>query len=173
MKLIKSLCFIGIASVLTINAFANEPPLTPDELKVKVEQILNKKKVLVINTPEEYIYNLDTTQFVKGLMYETSIVIKFLAENSNDPEKLEAFSKEFATNTQCFSIVVGNADNHFNTLYNLALPDQSMKDNYNKGYSYMVDRLEKYPVDPQYDVLCLKEKQKAIDYYNLHKDKKS
>lgn len=165
-KIITGCVFISFISTTSVIA---DEKLSPEDFKKKIESIMNPKKVLLVDTPESYIYNLDTTEFVKGLMYETSIVLKFLSENSKDKEKLAAFNKEFSQNTTCFSIVVGKSEEHFNTIYNLTLKTPEMKQNFVEGYSYMVNTLPSYPMSEEYVNLCKKEKQNAIDYYNKHK----
>ncbi len=164
MKLIKNILCITILSAAFSNAaFANEKLSTEDFIK-KIDSLMNKEKVLMVDSPEEYIYNLNTTEFVKGLLYETSIVLKFIAENYDNKDKLTAFNREFSLNKNCFSIIVGNADNHFDYIYNLTLKTDEMKDNYKKGYSFMVDTLEPYPMNPEYIQLCKDEKEKAKEY---------
>lgn len=169
MKLLKPIIGAITLGMLLVGSVHADEKLSKEEFKKKIESIMNAPKVLTIDSPEQYIYNLDTTQFVKGLMYETSIVLKFLSENSKDKQKLAEFNREFTTNSQCFSIVIGNADNHFKTLFELTLKTPEEKANFNEAYSYMVDTLPPYQLDAQYSDLCKEEKIKANQYYEKHK----
>lgn len=176
MKLSKYVLALSVIGILSSNAVASTTDgtkLSSDEFKRQVEEIMNKKKTLIVDSPEVYINNLNTTEFVRGLMYETSIVIKFLAEHSKDGETLNAFNREFTMNTSCFATVVGNADHHFETIYKLTLPTPELKAQYEEGYGYMVNRLTRYKLDPSYHKLCVDEKQKAMEYYDKISKEKS
>lgn len=169
MKLLKPIISILTLGIFLATNVQADEKLSKEDFKKKIESIMNAPKVLNIDTAEQYIYNLDTTQFVKGLMYETSIVLRFLSENSKDKQKLAEFNREFTTNSKCFSIVVGNADNHFKTIFELTLRTPEAKENFNEAYSYMVDTLPPYQLDNEYEQLCKEEKIKANKYYEEHK----
>jgi hypothetical protein len=175
MRLNKNIIAITLMAIFSTSAIAEttSTPLNSEDFKAKLNNILNQPKVLTINTPEEYIYNLNTTEFVKGLMYETVLVMKFLAENSDDDVTLASFNKEYTVNSSCFAEVIGSSGNHFNTLFNLTLKTPELKDKYNKGYSFMVNSIERYPIEKEYHDLCRNEKLKAIEYTkSLEKQKK-
>lgn len=160
------------SNLMAANVSPNEK-LSSEEFKRQIDEIMNKKKTLIVDSPEVYINNINTTEFVRGLMYETSIVIKFLADHSKDEETLNAFNREFTMNSSCFATVIGHADHHFETIYNLTLPTPELKQQYEEGYSYMVNRLPRYKLDSSYHKLCVDEKQKAIEYYNKASKEKS
>jgi hypothetical protein len=149
---------------ITEDVVSPQETLNKEDFKKHLEQILNQPKTLIITTPEQYISNLNTTEFVKGLMFETSLVIKFLAEHSDDEITLSSFNREYTINSSCFAEVVGSSGNHFNTILNLTLQTPELKEKYNKGYSFMVDQLERYPIEQEYHDLCKKEKIKAVEY---------
>lgn len=176
MKFNKTIIAITLMAIFSTSAIAStttSAPLSSEDFKAKLNNILNQPKVLTINTPEEYIYNLNTTDFVKGLMYETVLVIKFLAENSDDDVTLASFNKEYTVNSSCFAEVIGSSGNHFNTLFNLTLKTPELKAKYQQGYSFMVNSIERYPIEKEYHDLCRNEKLKAIEYTkSLEKQKK-
>ncbi len=137
------------------------------DFKTKIDNILKKKEkkdVLLVNSPEAYIWNLKTTDFVKGLMYETSIVLNFMAKNSDDKDTLRDFNREFQLNSTCFSIIVGNADNHFNNIYDLTLKTAEDKIRYKKAYQFLAYEIKPYPMSKEYIDLCYSEKKKAMEY---------
>jgi hypothetical protein len=176
MRLKKNIIAITLMAIFSTSVMADvqvSEPLNKDQFKNQLNKILNQPKVLVINTPEEYISNLNTTEFVKGLMYETVLVIKFLAENSDDDVTLSSFNKEYTVNSSCFAEVIGSSGNHFNTLFNLTLNTPELKEKYKKGYGFMVNQIERYPIEDAYHDLCKNEKLKAIEYTKtLEKQKK-
>lgn len=177
MRFKNNIIAIILMAIVSTAAMAETPtvePLNKDQFKSQLDKILNQPKVLIINTPEEYITNLNTTEFIKGLMYETVLVLKFLAENSDDDVTLASFNKEFTVNSSCFSEVIGSSGNHFKTLFNLTLNTPELKEQYNKGYSFMVNQMERYPIEQAYHDLCKNEKLKAIEYTKtLEKQKKA
>lgn len=168
MKFKKTIIAISMMAIFSTGVMADTETstktLNKDEFKQQLDKILNQPKVLIITTPEGYIGNLNTTEFVKGLMYETTLVIRFLAQHSDDPVVLDSFNKEYTINSSCFAEVVGSSDNHFNTLLNLTLTTPEMKEKYNKAYSFMVNQIDRYPLEKEYHELCRKEKLKAIEY---------
>lgn len=175
MRFNKNIIAITLMAIFSTSAIAEttSTPLNSEDFKTKLNNILNRPKVLTINTPEEYIYNLNTTEFVKGLMYETVLVMKFLAENSDDDVTLASFNKEYTVNSSCFAEVIGSSGNHFNTLFNLTLKTPELKAKYHQGYSFMVNSIERYPIEKEYHDLCRNEKLKAIEYTkSLEKQKK-
>lgn len=176
MRFKKNIIAITLIAIFSTSVMANDKvseSLNKDQFKDQLNKILTQPKVLVINTPEEYITNLNTTEFVQGLMYETVLVLKFLAENSDDEITLASFNKEYTVNSSCFSEVIGSSGNHFNTLFNLTLNTPELKEKYNKGYSFMVNQVERYPIEQAYHDLCKNEKLKAIEYTKtLEKQKK-
>jgi len=179
MKLKKNIIAITLMAIFSTLAMADDTvkvnePLNKDQFKEQLNKIINQPKVLVITTPTEYIANMNTTDFVKGLMYETMLVIKFLAEKSDDEVTLSSFNREFTINSSCFAEVIGASGNHFNTLLNLTLNTPELKKQYEKGYSFMVNQVERYPIEQEYHDLCKSEKLKAIEFTkNLEKQKKT
>jgi hypothetical protein len=166
MKKIKIITLISLLS-LPMVGFANETET--ESFKSKIDNILNqnlnKEDVLLVNTPEAYIWNLKTTDFVKGLMYETSIVLDFLSKNSKDLDKLKDFNREFQQNTTCFSIVVGSGK-HFNMIHNLTLKTPEQKESFLEAYAFLAYQVKPYPMSKDYIDLCYSERTKAVEYSN-------
>lgn len=140
-----------------------------DDFKKRIDAIIEKSKtreeVLLVNSAEEYIWNLNTTDFVKGLMYETSLVLNFMSENNKDTERLRAFNREYQQNITCFSIIVGNDGNHFKTIYELTLNTNEKKENYLEAYSFLSYQMLPFEMTKDYLDLCHNEKIKANEYY--------
>lgn len=169
MKKIKIITLLSLLS-LPIAGFSNESKTEADLFKLKIETILekklNKKDVLLVDSPEAYIWNLKTTDFVKGLMYETSIVLDFMAKNSEDKDKLKDFNREFQQNSTCFAIIIGKSGNHFNMIYELTLKTPERKEAYLKAYELLAYQIKPYTMTKDYIDLCNREREKAIEYSN-------
>ena len=166
MKKIKIITLLSLLS-LPLAGFSNEKT-DADLFKLKIESILekklNKQTVLLVNSPEAYIWNLKTTDFVKGLMYETSIVLDFMAKNSEDKDKLKDFNREFQQNSTCFAIIIGKSGNHFNMIYDLTLKTPERKEAYLKAYELLAYQIKPYPMTKDYIDLCNTERERAKEY---------
>lgn len=164
-----------ITLCLPIISVANETTNEKDIFKSRIDSILakniNKKDSLLIDSPELYIWNLNTTDFLKGLMFETSIVLDFMSKNSKDKDKLREFNREFQQNTTCFSIIVGNSGGHFDTIYELTLNTPEKKENYKEAYEFLSYQIIPYKMSKDYLDLCRNEKIKANEYYEKNKKK--
>lgn len=168
MKKIKKIVAI-ISLCLPIISVAKETVNEKDMFKERIDSILakniNKKDSLLVDSPELYIWNLNTTDFLKGLMFETSIVLDFMSKNNKDKDKLREFNREFQQNSTCFSIIVGGSGGHFNTIYELTLNTPEKKENYKESYDFLAYQILPYEMSKEYLDLCKSEKIKAIEHY--------
>lgn len=164
LKKIALIALISIPLFAVADDKANEKLVFKNKIENLLKINLSKKDVLLVNTPELYIWNLKTTDFLKGLMFETSLVLDFMAKNSNDTEKLRDFNKEFQQNSTCLSIIIGNSGNHFMNIYNLTLKEPSEKEAYLKSYNFLANQIKPYELSESYINLCKEERLKVIEY---------
>lgn len=129
-----------------------------------LEKSINRKEVLLVDSPEVYIWNLNTTEFLKGLMYETSLVLDFMSKNNKNKEKLREFNREYQQNTTCFSIILGDGGKHFDAIYELTLDTDEKKANYLESYSFLSYEMIPFKMTKEYLDLCHSERNKAKEH---------
>lgn len=164
MKNIKNLAICILLSLPLYTMASNDTTEFKNKIDFLLKKNLDKKDILLVDNPETYIWNLKTTDFLKGLLFETTMVLDFMAKNSENKNLLREFSKEFEQNSTCISIIIGNSGNHFNTIYNLTLKEPSEKEAYFKAYDFLSNQIKPYQLSKEYIDLCQSERLKVIEY---------
>lgn len=155
-------------------AFATEKKPDLEEFKKQITDILNSKEVLLIKDEKEYIYNLNTTPFIKGLFVQTTYLFKYISENSEDEEKLLIAQEDLAFNTLCLQASIKQeAIPHIEALHALSLPTEELKAKFKKGALFIMDKNQVINADPMIIDLCRNEGVKAAVYQDKQKNKKT
>jgi len=161
-------------ALLPLFATAAETKPELEALKKQISDILNSKEVVLIKDEKEYIYNLNTTPFIKGLFVQSTYLFKYISDNSEDEEKLLIAKDDLAFNTLCLQAALKNeAIPHIETLHELSLPTQELKDKFKKGALFIMDKNQVINADPMIVDLCRNEGVKASLYQEKQKDKKT
>lgn len=171
MKLKSLLVAVALVPFLAVAA-EKKPEL--EEFKKQITDILNSKEVLLIKDEKEYIYNLNTTPFIKGLFVQTTYLFKHISENSEDEEKLLVAQEDLAFNTLCLQASLKQeAIPHIEALHELSLPTEELKAKFKKGALFIMDKNQVINADPMIIELCRNEGVKAALYQEKQKDKKT
>lgn len=166
-KLTIALSFVA----LSFSALANEAT-EKDDFRNKMKALLGTKdSVLLINTPEEYTYNLVTTDFIKGLMNQYAGFTRIIASTENESE-LDSINKEMFLNVVCAQAALGQGgQEHYEVITELALVGLD-KERFEKNSNYLISKSEgnknllELPLTLKE---CKKEGLKAIDFANASK----
>lgn len=135
---IASLLLMSLVS--THHSIAAERDVTRSDFYNRMKAIMNEKpKTLLINSPEEYIYNLATTDFIKGLMNQYSGLTRIIA-SSPDPATLSDTNRELFLNIICAQSALGERGRyHYEVIEKLAIQDLD-ENQYNKNIKHLTSQ---------------------------------
>lgn len=162
--------FFAIGIMFTFfasNAIADEinpqtnaqPKIDKDELNRKINNILNKKVYLKVESPEEYINNLDTTDFVKGLLLESVALSDSIAVNKDNSQKLSSIAQDVINNTACQQAIMGQeAMFHYQKLMNLLFKTPESKVNFMEGQKNLQKVASNISFDKEFIEYCKTQK---------------
>lgn len=142
-------------SLQTNSVQENQRQEKTEELNKKIQNILNKKVYLKVDTPEQYIDNLDTTNFVKGLLLESVALSDSIATNKNNPIKLQSIAQDVINNTACQQVIMGKESLfHYQKLMNLLFKTEDERKNFVEGQKNMEQFASKVKFDQEFIEYC-------------------
>lgn len=165
----KAIAIISLA-VLSSTSYANDSntPLQTDniqsqqkkdEINRKIQNILNKNVVLKVDTPEVYIDNLDTTDFVKGLLLESVALSDAIAKNRDNPIKLQSMAQDVINNTACQQVIMGQESLfHYQKLMGLLFKTENEKKDFVQGQKNIEVFASKINFDKDFIEYCKQQK---------------
>jgi hypothetical protein len=134
----------------------------PEDKKVfiqnKINNILNKKVYVNVTTPEEYIANLDTTDFVKGLLLESVVLSNTIAENKDNEDKLDSIAQDVINNTACQQVIMKEESLlHYQRLMNLLFKTPEQRANFLAGQKNLEKHMQNINFDGDFIEYCKKQ----------------
>lgn len=164
MKFLTRAVAVAISLTMASSSFAIDDGKS--EFYKKMKSLVDKEQKVLINTPEEYIYNLSTTDFIKGLMNQYASITRTIAKSENY-EGLELVKKDLFTNVVCAQAALGRpSGDHYNMITDLSIKGLD-EDLYKKNIQYLIDTssdLKNLPEVPLLINECIKEGQNAKSF---------
>lgn len=126
-----------------------------NHIENKIDNILNKKVYLKVESPEQYIANLDTTDFVKGLFLESVVLSQKIAENKDNDLKLESMAQDVINNTACQQAIMGEESLfHYQKLMNLLFTKPDERQNFLVGQQNIEKFVKNVTIDKDFLDYC-------------------
>lgn len=132
-----------------------QPEDNKDFLKKKINNILTKNVVVNITTPEEYIANLDTTDFVKGLLLENVVLSNSIAQNKDNEYKLDSIAQDIINNTACQQVIMKEESLvHYQRLMNLLFKTPEQRKAFVEGQENLNKHIQGVKFDREFIEYC-------------------
>lgn len=167
-KIVK-ISILTMSLITATNSLASDKEISRSDFYNKMQSIINEKpKVLLINSPEEYIYNLSTTDFIKGLMNQYAGLTRIIASTENK-SSLDEINKDLFLNIICAQAALGNeGKEHYETIEKLSIQGLDIN-TFNKNIEHLMkksDNLRGIIEVPITIKQCKKEGDLANEYTN-------
>ena len=160
---------IALSATIALSASADDD--NRSEFYKKMKAAVEEKKVVEINSPEEYIYNLTTTDFMKGLLNQFAGLTRIAATTENQ-SALDEISKDMFLNVICAQSALGEGGKeHYEIIEKLSLQGLN-QDLFKKNIEYLMSRAENLRGIVEVPLTikeCKKEGDIAIDFGNASK----
>lgn len=168
----KTLLSLFLLSSISLHAIADNDTAKEDDFQKKIDAIMSQATKPKMDAQYDYIYNLQTTEFIKGLLVESTFIFRYIADNSDNHDNLIKIKKEALENTVCLQSAMGNeALKHLNNLFPLTLTTQEEKDDFKTGNQWLNKNSGSLDYDEKLEELCKNEGIKAEQFVKSIKEK--
>lgn len=141
--------------IAPVNTTSEKPEDKKVFIQNKINNILNKKVFVNVTTPEEYIANLDTTNFVKGLLLESVVLSNTIAENKDNENKLDSIAQDVINNTACQQVIMKEESLvHYQRLMNLLFKTPEQRQNFLEGQQNLEKHVKNLNFDQDFINYC-------------------